>query len=110
MNPLTPILCLCLSIAAPRQQAEPRDRWIAEDKFKHFFASFVVTSLSAGAARAAGLDPAPSAWVGAGVGVTAGVWKEVRDHRRQDAAVSLKDGVWDLAGVGAATALVRQVR
>ena len=110
MNPFTPLLCLCLSIPLPRQQQEPRDRWIAEDKAKHFVASFVITSISAGAARAAGLDPAPSAWVGAGVGVAAGTWKEIRDQRRADATASFRDAAWDLAGVGAATALLRQVR
>ena len=106
MTPLVPALCLCLSF----QGSPARDRWIGEDKWKHFFASFVVTSISASAARAAGLDPAPSAWVGAGVGVGAGLWKELRDRRRPDATPSLKDGVWDLAGVGASTALLRQVR
>jgi putative lipoprotein len=106
VNAIIPLFCLCLSIA-PQQ---PRDRWISEDKAKHFFASFVVTSISAGAARAAGLDPAASAWVGAGVGAGAGVWKELRDRRTPGATVSLKDAAWDLAGVGAAAALVRQAR
>ncbi|MBW3630834.1 MAG: hypothetical protein KY464_16270 [Gemmatimonadetes bacterium] len=109
MNPLAPLLCLCLSISAPRQE-EPRDRWFGEDKAKHFFASFVVTSLSASAARAAGVEPGASAWIGAGVGVGAGAWKELRDRRSPKARVSLKDAGWDLAGVGAAAALLRQVR
>lgn len=107
MNPIIPFLCLCFSVS-PQQQ--PRDRWIGEDKAKHFFASFVVTSISAGAARAAGLDPAPSAWVGAGVGAASGAWKELRDRRTPGATVSLKDAAWDLAGVAAGTALLRQVR
>ena len=106
MSPLIPALCLCLSFQTPA----PRDRWVGEDKGKHFFASFVVTRLSASAARAAGLDPAPSAWVGAGVGATAGALKEIRDLRRREGVPSLKDAAWNLAGVGAATALARQVR
>jgi putative lipoprotein len=106
MSPLVPAICLCLSFQAPTT----RDRWVGEDKWKHFFASFVVTSLSASAARAAGLDPVPSAWVGAGVGVTAGAFKEIRDRRRENATASFRDAAWDLAGVGAATALLRQVR
>ena len=106
MNALVPAICLCLSFQTPTS----RDRWVGEDKWKHFFASFVVTSISGSAARAVGLDPAPSAWVGAGVGVTAGVLKEIRDARRSDASPSLKDGAWNLAGVGAATALLHQVR
>jgi uncharacterized protein YfiM (DUF2279 family) len=106
MSPLVPAICLCLSFQTPAT----RDRWVGEDKWKHFFASFVVTSISGSAARAAGLDPAPSAWVGAGAGVAAGAWKEIRDRRRADATPSLKDAAWDLAGIGAATALLRQVR
>ena len=106
MNPLIPALCFCLSFQTPTA----RDNWLGEDKWKHFFASFVVTSVSASAARTAGLDPAPSAWVGAGVGVTAGALKEIRDRRRGDGTPSLKDAAWNLAGVGAATALLHQVR
>ena len=104
---MSPILLLCLCFSTT---AQTPDRWIAEDKAKHFFASFVVTSLSASAARAAGASPGASAWIGAGVGVSAGAWKELRDRRSPEATVSLKDAAWDLAGVGAATALLRQVR
>jgi putative lipoprotein len=105
MNPAPLLLCLCLSFAPP-----PRDRWLAEDKWKHFFASFVVTSLSGSAARAAGLDPHTSAWVGVGIGTSVGVWKEIRDHGRSGETASLKDLTWDLAGVGAAAAALRQAR
>lgn len=96
-------LCLCLSWQAPA------DRWFGEDKFKHFFASFVVTSLGASAARATGLEAEESAWVGAGVGLGAGVWKEWLD-RRTGATASLRDLAWDLGGVGAASAVMLQVR
>lgn len=104
---MTPILLLCLCFSTP---AQSRDRWVGEDKAKHFFASFVVTSLSASAVRAAGAEPGTSAWIGAGVGVGAGAWKELRDRRSAEGMVSVKDAVWDLAGVGAAAALLRQVR
>jgi uncharacterized protein YfiM (DUF2279 family) len=107
MSFLPPLLCLCLSVSAP---PAPRDRWVAEDKLKHFFAAFVVTSLSASAARSAGLQPAASVWVGAGVGTGVGVWKEIRDRGQKDATPSLRDLAWDVAGVGAASALVRQAR
>jgi uncharacterized protein YfiM (DUF2279 family) len=106
MSPIVPFFCLCFSVSAQ----QPRDRWIGEDKAKHFFASFAVTSISAGAARAAGLQPAASAWVGAGVGAAAGAWKELRDRSTPGASVSLKDAAWDLGGVGAATALLLRVR
>ena len=99
------LLCLCLSLGDP-----PRDRWFSEDKLKHFVASFVITSLSASGARAAGLDTGTSVWVGAGVGTGLGAWKEIRDSRLPNASVSARDLVWDLAGVAAASALISQAR
>ncbi len=103
---LTPLLlCLCLSIGDP-----PRDRWFSEDKLKHFAASFVITSLAASGARLAGLDSRTTVWVGAGVGAGFGAWKEYRDSRLPDATVSARDVVWDLAGIGAASAMMAQVR
>lgn len=105
MNLASFLFCLCLAGGEP-----PPDRWFAEDKVKHFVASFVLTSLSASGARAAGLDAGASTWVGAGVGTAFGAWKEVRDSRVPGATVSLRDAAWDLAGVAAASALVSQVR
>ena len=105
MNLASLFVCLCVSVHAP-----PPDRWIGEDKVKHFLASFVVTSFSASGARAAGLDPGASVWVGAGVGVGVGAWKELRDRGVPSATFSLRDAAWDLAGVGAASALMNQVR
>lgn len=99
-------LCLCLSMAAPRSD----DRWLAEDKWKHFFASFVVTSLAASGARAAGLEPDASLVVGAAVGTGAGIWKEWRDLHSLEGTVSGRDLVWDVAGVGAALVVARQAR
>ncbi len=104
---MTPALLLGLSLLAPDP---PRDRWIGEDKMKHFFTSFVATSITARAARAAGLDVRSSAWVGAGAGTAVGVWKEIRDQRRRDASASVRDLVWDAAGVAAGAAVMRQVR
>ncbi len=100
------VLCLCLSVHAP----PPADRWVGEDKLKHFLASFVVTSFSASGARAAGLDPGESVRVGAGVGMAVGTWKEIRDRGDPGASFSLRDMAWDLAGIGAASALMNQVR
>lgn len=105
MNACLLFFCLSLSPGAP-----PADRWFAEDKFKHFFASFVVTSLSASGARAAGLTAEQSLAVGVGVGAGAGVWKEIRDHRRPGETASFRDMVWDAAGVGAAGVVISRAR
>lgn len=108
MNPAALSLCLCLSLNVGAA-APPPDRWLAEDKLKHFFASFAATTLASGAARAAGLDALDSARAGAGFGLGAGLWKELRDVRRGD-PFSYRDLAWDVAGVGAAVAVVRQAR
>ena len=100
----TCILFLCMTLG--RQPGAPvPDRFFGEDKLKHFFTSFVVTSLAASGARAAGLSADESLWIGAGTGATVGILKEVSDLRREGATASLYDIVWDLGGVGAAAAL-----
>lgn len=105
-------LCLflaCMALGrAPGLAPKPADRWFAEDKLKHFAASFVLTSLAGGAARAAGLEHGASVAVGAGVGMGLGVLKEARDLRDPNATASLRDLAWDAAGVGAATAVLAQ--
>lgn len=103
------MLVFCLALQQGRPQA-PADRWVAEDKWKHFFASFAVTALSAAAVRAAGANTETSALVGAGVGAGFGVWKEVRDLRRPGGSASFRDLVWDAAGVGAGAAVALQAR
>lgn len=100
-------LCICLAIGGPPREV---DRWFAEDKYKHFVASFVVTSLAASGARAAGLAPDASLIAGATVGGAAGVWKEWRDTRLPGGAASGRDLVWDAAGIGAALAIAHQGR
>jgi uncharacterized protein YfiM (DUF2279 family) len=100
------LLVLCFSLSG----AEPVDRWVAEDKFKHFFTSFAVTSLAAAGARATGLDASQSLAAGVAVGAGAGIWKEIRDHRIPGHSASVRDLVWDFAGVGAAAAVISQAR
>lgn len=104
-----PILAFCLCVSF-QGGPPPPDRWIAEDKVKHFLASFVVTSIAATAVRATGADPEASAWAGAGVGAGLGIWKEVRDRGAEGATASVRDLVWDAGGVTAATALVLRAR
>lgn len=97
------LLFLCLTLGGRNgPQPQPRDGWFGEDKLKHFVTTFLVTSLAASGARAAGLDQGTSLVVGAGTGAVVGVGKELSDRRR-DGTASFKDIVWDLAGVGAAS-------
>ncbi|HEV2146632.1 MAG TPA: DUF2279 domain-containing protein [Longimicrobiaceae bacterium] len=103
------MLVLCMSLQQGRPQ-QPADRWLAEDKWKHFFASVVVTAMSAAAVRATGADSETSALAGAGVGAGFGIWKELRDQRLPGGAFSPRDLVWDAAGIGAGAAMALQTR
>lgn len=98
--------------ALPAAAAPPRapDRVFGEDKWTHFFGSFFATSLASGAARAAGLDTEASLLVGAGAATALGVGKELADLRRPAGSASVWDLAWDLAGVGAAAAVVLRTR
>lgn len=78
-------------------QAE-RDAWLAEDKLKHFFTSFAVTAFGYSGLRAIGADRDAARWGGVGAGLVAGVGKELHD-RRDAGPFSVRDLVWDVAGV-----------
>ena len=111
----TVLLCLCLSFGSgdgglKLRQPEVPDRFFGEDKFQHFFASFLVTSLSASGARLAGMDHDTSLLVGAGTGAGVGVLKELHDARNPRETASLLDLVWDAGGIGHATAIVAQAK
>jgi uncharacterized protein YfiM (DUF2279 family) len=88
---------------------QPRDPWLGEDKLKHFFTSFVVTSLSASGARAVGIERTRSIHVGVAVAGASGLLKEIDDARR-GGAFSLADLFWDAGGVGAGVLMLERSR
>lgn len=102
---MTILLCLCLSIAP---QA-PVDRWFAEDKALHFASSFAATTLSASLGRMAGLEPREAALTGAAAAGLIGIAKEVHDARSPAGHASLRDLLWNSAGIAAGTAVMLQV-
>jgi uncharacterized protein YfiM (DUF2279 family) len=105
------LICLCLSLGGGRgPDPKPADRFFGEDKFQHFFASFLTTSLAASGARIAGVSHDGSLLIGAGTGATIGVLKELRDARNPAETASLFDLVWDAGGVAFATAIVAQAK
>lgn len=111
MNAASLLVCLCLSVPLGGQGgAKAHDAWFAEDKFQHFFVSFAATTLVASGARTAGLATDRSIALGAGVGAGAGILKEISDARRPGGSASVRDLVWDFAGVGAAVAVQAQAR
>ncbi len=85
----------------------PADRWLAEDKGRHFAMSFAVTGMGYGAARMA-LDPAPARSAAAGFAMLLGIGKEIVDAHQSE-MFSLKDLVWDAAGVALGYTFVQQI-
>ena len=100
------LLALCISLSGDPVQ----DRWLSEDKFMHFFASFAATTMAAASARTLGADASTSVWIGAGVGMGLGVAKEVRDLYHPAGHPSWRDLAWDAAGVGAGAWVASQAR
>jgi uncharacterized protein YfiM (DUF2279 family) len=95
----------------PELQQPPanRDAWVAEDKLRHFFASFAATGVSYGAVRAAGLDRDSALPVAAVAAAALGVWKELRD-RKLGKGFSARDLVWDTAGIVLGIVILQQTR
>jgi uncharacterized protein YfiM (DUF2279 family) len=87
----------------------PHDPWFAEDKLKHYFMSLAATNLAYGGARLVGLERRPALFAAAGAAGAAGLWKEWYDHRR-GGLFSVRDLVWDAAGVATGVVAMRATR
>lgn len=99
-----PSLAAGPSVALPSRQA---DRWIAEDKLRHFSMSFAITAMGYGFGRT--VLPAVAARTAAGAAaIGAGIGKEVHD-RRAGRWFSFKDLTWDAAGVALGLTLAHQI-
>jgi uncharacterized protein YfiM (DUF2279 family) len=90
-----------IDVAAP-------DKWVAEDKLRHFAYSYTITTMTSATARVV-TGRNESVAIGAAVGVIAGIGKEIYDSRRRGGA-SFRDLVWDLAGVAVGVYVAQQVR
>jgi uncharacterized protein YfiM (DUF2279 family) len=82
---------------------------VAPDKLKHFFMSAFVQSASYSALRLGGVEHDGALVAATAVAVTAGVGKEVFDARA-GRGFDGRDLVWDIAGAGAAAAVLEQSR
>lgn len=87
-------------------EAPAPDRWLAEDKVRHFAASFAATGMAYGGARFA-LDRRSARTAAVGVALALGLAKELADARA-GGPFSLKDLVWDAAGVALGMLLVQR--
>jgi uncharacterized protein YfiM (DUF2279 family) len=92
----------------PPLASVPQDRWLAEDKYRHFFISFGGTVLGYGAGRSLADADAAAAFA-LGAGAAAGLAKELLD-RRAGGAFSLRDLAWDGLGLLAAWGLIKNTR
>ncbi len=107
--------------AAPRQPSRARDdavrrawqqrndRWFAADKLRHFFASYGAVAIGYGSARLVGIEREEGLRLAVAGGAVAGVAKEWSDVR-SGGPFSVRDLVWDAAGIATAYALLRNVR
>ena len=87
--------------------ASPPDSWFGQDKARHFFLSAFVQSVTYGSLRGTGASHG-SALAGASLTTAAAsVGKELRD-RRVTGTFSTRDLVWDAAGAGSMTLLLRR--
>lgn len=93
---------------APVASAPQEDLWLAEDKIRHFTVSTAATTMGYGAARIA-LDRDEALLAATATALALGVGKEVVDLRR-GGPFSLKDLVWDAAGIAVGVALVHRIR
>lgn len=88
-------------------RASPPDAWFGQDKARHFFLSAFAQSVTYGSLRGTGLSHR-SAIAGASLTTAAAsVGKELRD-RRVTGIFSTRDLVWDAAGAGTMTLLLRR--
>lgn len=86
------------------------DRWLGADKLRHLALAGLAESVAFGGARVAGAGRRGALVVGIGVGAAVSVGKELVDRRRGGRA-SVRDLVWDAAGLALyGAALARTAR
>ncbi len=84
------------------------DRWLGEDKFKHFAMSYMITAGSFSVARTV-TDRDASLAAAVALGAAAGILKELYD-RRDERLISVRDLIWDAAGIAAGVLIAKQTR
>jgi uncharacterized protein YfiM (DUF2279 family) len=97
---------------SPGKQIEAQQRgdgWFGEDKLRHFLASYAVAAVGYGSARLVGIEPDAALALATGGAVAAGIGKEWADVRR-GGPFSLKDLVYDAAGIAVALGILRNTR
>jgi putative lipoprotein len=87
-----------------------RDPWFGTDKMKHFFLSALVQSLSYSVMQVTTKGSRSSLLLSASAAsAAAGIGKEIHDSRVKG-EFSVRDLVWDAAGVGTASLMLSHTR
>lgn len=100
----TCLLALALALGC----ADTPDRWLAEDKLRHFALSFAATEMTYGGARVI-VDHDAAAATAVATALALGLAKELRD-RNAGQHFSLKDLAWNVGGVALGFVLIRNIR
>ena len=90
-----------LSHSDPEAITLEGDKWLGADKFKHAGMSYAITAYTFAVA-----DSEPVAIASA---AAAGILKEIYDRRR-GSLFSIRDLIWDAAGIALGYAVVKQTR
>lgn len=86
------------------------DSWFGTDKIKHFFLSAFVQSLSYSVIQVTTHGSRSSILLSASATSAAvGIGKEIHDSRAKG-EFSVRDLTWDVAGIGAASLMLRNTR
>lgn len=84
-----------------------QDLWFREDKLHHFLHSAAITSSTYLISKNIGqIDNKNSIYISISFGSIAGITKEMLDEQKKDGSFSVKDLIYDIAGVIAGILLV----
>lgn len=102
-------VALVLAALAMPAAAQIPDRIIGPDKVQHFFLSAFIQTFTYSSLRATNLDRQSSLVGATAASASLGVFKELRD-RRIRRQFSVRDLLWDAAGIGMATVFLSHSR
>jgi len=84
-----------------------QDSWWTEDKLNHFLHSATITSTTYLISKNIGkFNKEKSIYISISLGSIAGISKEISDKQKKDGSFSVKDLIYDIAGIAAGILLV----
>lgn len=84
-----------------------QDSWRTEDKLHHFLHSTAITSSTYLISKNIGkINKEKSIYISISLGSIVGISKEILDEQKKDSSFSVKDLIYDIAGIAAGILLV----